>query len=120
MVTVEEVRALTATLPRSEEHLVRDSIRFRIKSIVYAGISPDETIMGFGFPKEERADLVASDPEKFLMPKDTDLRFNWVLVRMDKLDVPEMRELVTDAWAMCVPKFIRKAYFEGRGSLTFE
>ena len=120
MVTVADVRWLAQTLPRTTEHLIRDSVRFRIKSIVYAGISPDETIMGFGFPKEERADLVASDPEKFLMPKQTDLRFNWVLVRMDRLEVPEMRELVTDAWAMCVPKFLRKQYFEGRGSLTLE
>jgi hypothetical protein len=120
VVTVDDVRELAITLPRTTEHLIRDSVRFRVKSIVYAGVSPDESIIGFGFPKEERADLVANEPGKFILPRETDLRFNWVLGRMDQLDVAEMRELVTDAWTMCVPKFIRKAYFEGRGSLSLE
>lgn len=112
MVTVEDVRAIALTLPRTTEHLIRERVRFRVKSIVYAGISADESIIGFGFPKEERADLVAGEPEKFLMPMTSDLRFNWVLARMAALDLPEMRELVTDAWAMCVPKYVRAAYFE--------
>jgi hypothetical protein len=113
VVTVEDVRELAITLPRTTEHLIRERVRFRVKSIVYAGISADETIIGFGFPKEERADLVAAEPKKFFLPSETDLRFNWVLGWMDALEVLEMRELITDAWTMCVPKFVRKAYFEG-------
>lgn len=54
MVTIEDVRRLALSLPRTTEGLVRDSVKFRIGSIVYAAISPDETIMGFGFPKDER------------------------------------------------------------------
>jgi hypothetical protein len=103
-VTVADVRALALTLPRTTEALVRDSVRFRIGSIVYAGISPDEEFMGFGYPKEERNALVTGEPEKFLLPRPSDLRFNWVVAVMDRLDPDEMRELVTDAWRMCVPK----------------
>ena len=33
---------------------------------------------------------------------------------MEALEVEEMRELVTDAWAMCVPKFVRRDYFASR------
>ena len=66
--------------------------------------------MGFGFPKEEREALIASDPETFLLPRTTDLRFNWVLVRMDRIDVDEMRELVLDAWRLCVPKRVAAEY----------
>lgn len=40
------------------------------------------------------------------LPRATDLRFNWVCARADKLDVPEMAELAQDAWAMVVPKFL--------------
>ena len=106
MATLEEVRALALTLPRTTEHLVRDRVKFRVKQIVYAGFSRDETLMGFAFPKEERESLVASEPEKFLMPPASDLRFNWVVVRLDQLEHDEMEERVCEAWAMCVPKFL--------------
>ncbi|MFI6922675.1 MmcQ/YjbR family DNA-binding protein [Nonomuraea spiralis] len=107
MVTVEDVRRFAHTLPRSSEHLIRDRVKFRVGKIVYVAFSRDETQMGFGFPKEEREALVAAEPDKFLMPGESDLRFHWVVARMDALDVAEMRELVLEAWRMCVPKKVR-------------
>jgi hypothetical protein len=104
LVTVDEVRRLALTLPRTEEHLIRDRIKFRIGRVVYLAFSRDEKIMGFAFPKDERTALVAAEPAKFLMPRTSDLRYNWVCVRMSAIDEPEMRELVIDAWRMCVPK----------------
>ena len=111
-VTVDDVRAFVAQLPRSYEVLVRDRVKFRVGQIVYVAFSRDETLMGFGFPKEEREALVASDPDKFLMPTGGDLRFNWVIARLDALDVDEMRELVFDAWRWVVPKKLAAAYDE--------
>ncbi|MEV0587245.1 MmcQ/YjbR family DNA-binding protein [Nonomuraea sp. NPDC050310] len=107
MVTVEDVRRLAVTLPRSSEHLIRDRVKFRVGSIVYVAFSRDETIMGFGFPKEEREALVAAEPDKFMLPGESDMRFHWVHARMSALDEQEMRELVVEAWRMCVPKKIR-------------
>ncbi len=107
-VTVDDVRRVALTLPRTTEHLIRDRVKFRVKQIVYVAFSRDETLMGFGFPKEQREALVASEPDKFLMPRTSYLRYNWVVARLDALDVDEMTELVTDAWAMCVPKFLRR------------
>ncbi|MGH3734331.1 MAG: MmcQ/YjbR family DNA-binding protein [Micromonosporaceae bacterium] len=107
-VTVEQVRALALTLPRTEEALVRDRVKFRVRSLVYVSFSRDETLMGFGFPKHERESLVASDPETFLMPVESDLRYHWVRARCTALDEPEMYELVTDAWRMVVPKFLAR------------
>jgi hypothetical protein len=104
MITVDDVRRLALTLPRTEEKLIRDQIKFRVGSIVYIAISPDETIMGFGFPKEERAALVAAEPDKFQLPRPSDMRYRWVHVRMAAIDAAEMRELVIDAWRMVVPK----------------
>ncbi|MGW0481730.1 MmcQ/YjbR family DNA-binding protein [Nonomuraea sp. NPDC003214] len=110
MVTVEDVRRLAATLPRSSEHLIRDRVKFRVGAIVYLAFSRDETVMGFAFPKEERAALVAAEPAKFLLPPESDLRFNWVCARMAALDETEMRELVVEAWRMVVPKKVYAAY----------
>jgi hypothetical protein len=109
-VTIDDARAIAATLPRSYEALVRDEVRFRVGRIVYAAFCEDETIMGFGFPKEERDALVASEPDKFLMPRASDMRYRWACVRLDTIDVVELRELLVDAWRMCVPKKVATAY----------
>ena len=106
MITVDDVREFALTLPRAYEVFVRGRVKFRVGQIVFVAFSPDETTMGFGFPKEWRQALVETSPEKFLLPGESDLRFNWVCVRTDALDVEEMRELVLDAWAMCVPKYL--------------
>ncbi|MFC4586093.1 MmcQ/YjbR family DNA-binding protein [Sphaerisporangium corydalis] len=110
MVTVDDVRRLARTLPRAEEKLIRDRVKFRVRSIVFLAFSPDETLMGFGYPKEERAALVASEPEKFLMPIPSDERYNWVRVRLAAIDEAEMRELVVDSWRMAVPKGVAAEY----------
>jgi hypothetical protein len=104
MTTIERVRELALTLPRSYEVLVRDRVKFRVGRLVYLAFSRDETLMGFAFPKEEREALIASEPEKFLLPKTSDLRYNWVVVRLSAIDDAEMREIVIDAWRMVVPK----------------
>jgi len=104
MVTIKDVRRLALTLPRTEEALVRDRVKFRVGQIVYVAFSRDETLMGFAFPKEERQALIDSEPHKFLMPKRSDQRYNWVVVRLEAIDEAEMRELVLDAWQMVVPK----------------
>ncbi|MGH3657054.1 MAG: MmcQ/YjbR family DNA-binding protein [Micromonosporaceae bacterium] len=112
-VTVDEVRALALTLPRTEEALVYDRVKFRVRGLVYVSFSRDETLMGFGFPKEEREALVASEPEKFLMPERSDLRFQWVRARVAALEPDEMRELVIDAWRMVVPKRVAAEHLGG-------
>jgi hypothetical protein len=106
VITVDDVRAFALTLPRAYEVFVRGRVKFRVGQIVFVAFSRDETTMGFGFPKEWRRALVETEPEKFFLPGESDLRFHWVCARMEAIDVEEMRELVLDAWAMCVPKYV--------------
>ena len=101
---IELVSRFAKSLPRSYQALVRDQVKFRVGRLVYLAFSRDEALMGFAFPKEEREALVASEPDKFLMPKPSDLRYNWVVVRLDAIDEEEMREIVLEAWRMVVPK----------------
>jgi hypothetical protein len=110
MVTIDDVRELAAGLPRTEERLVRDRVKFRVGRIVYLAFSRDETMMGFAFPKEEREALIASEPEKFTMPKLSDQRYNWVVVRLSAIGRTEMREIVLEAWRMVVPKRVAAAH----------
>ena len=110
MVTVTQIRRIALTLPRTEEHLIRDRIKFRVGRIVYLAVSADETTMGFAFPKEERAGLIAAEPEKFLPPARADERYNWCQARLAALDQTELAELVFDAWTMAVPKRVVTAH----------
>jgi len=110
MVTVADVRRLASTLPRSYEVFVHGRVKFRVGSIVYVSFSRDESVMGFGFPKEQREWLVGGSPDKFMLPQASDMRYHWVLVRLAAIDEKEMRELVLDAWRMVVPKRVAAAY----------
>jgi hypothetical protein len=114
VVTIDDIRPLALSLPRTSEALVRDRVKFRVGSIVWLAFSPDETLMGFAFPKEEREALVASEPDKFLMPDQANMRYHWVVVRLDAIDLQEMRELVVDAWRMVVPKRVAAEHIDGQ------
>lgn len=109
-VTADEVHRFAAPLPRTEVAIVREAMKFRVRGIVYLAIAPDEQTIGFGFPKAERAALVAAEPAKFHLPRESDLRFNWVRARLAALDRDEMQELVLDAWQMVVPKKVIAAH----------
>jgi hypothetical protein len=115
VVTIEEVREFASRLPRSSEGLVRGQVKFRIGRIVYLSISRDGSTMGFAFPKEWRKALVESEPEKFSLPSEHDMRYHWVHVRLDAIDADEMHELVEDAWAFCVPKRVADEYAAAQG-----
>jgi hypothetical protein len=110
VITVDQVRPIALALPRAYETVVRDRITFRVGRLVFLAFSPDETVMGVGFPKEERAAMVAAEPEKFTLPRKSDMRYNWIHVRLDAVGLDEIHDLVIDGWKMCVPKSIAAQY----------
>lgn len=110
MAVLDDVRALGAELERSYHAYVRGRLKFRVGQMVYVAFSLDEAVMGFAFPKEERAALVAGNPRKFQMPSESELRFNWVHADLAVLEPSEARELVVDAWRMVVPAKLARAY----------
>jgi hypothetical protein len=114
VVTADDIRRVALSLPRAYEALVRDRVKFRVGRIVFVALSRDEQMMGCGFPREERVAMVAAYPSKFVMPRTSDLRYQWIEVRMAALDVPEMTGLVTDAWTMCVPKSVARDHLGNR------
>jgi hypothetical protein len=113
VITLSDVRDVAMTLPRTTEGLVGGRVKFRVGRIVYIAFSRDETLMGFAFPREWREAAVESEPDKFLMPTGGDLRYNWLVARLDAIDPAEMRELVVDAWSMVVPQRVIDDYRAG-------
>jgi hypothetical protein len=112
MVTAEQVREIALGFPRAYEADVRGQIKFRVGRIVFAALSRDHSTLGLGFPRDERAALVESEPAKFHLPSTSDMRYQWIHASMAELDRDELEELLTDAWAMCVPKFLRAAWLD--------
>lgn len=106
MVDADDVRRVGLALPRTHEALIGGRAKLKVRQIVYVAFSPDETAMGFGYPREARDGLVEADPETFFLPTRGDLRYQWVCARLERLDAREMRELVTDAWRMCTPRML--------------
>ena len=108
MTTADDVRRVGLALPRTYERMVRGHWKLKVRQLVYVAFSRDELAMGFGFPRLERDGLIASAPETFFLPSTSDLRYQWVCAHLPRLAAEEMRELVTDAWRMCVPKMLHE------------
>jgi hypothetical protein len=106
MTTAEDVRRVGLALPRTYERIVRGRWKLKVGQLVYVAFTADERAMGFGYPRAERDGLIASDPETFFLPPTSDLRYQWVCAHLPRLADDEMRELVTDAWRMCVPAML--------------
>jgi hypothetical protein len=116
-VTLDEIRALAASLPRSYEAHVRGLVKFRVGQIVFLSLAPDGSKMGCGFPKDFRQAAVDAEPEKFALPSTSDMRFHWIHVRLAAIDADEMRDLVEGAWSMVVPKYVAEQYAREQGYL---
>ena len=111
MLTIDDVRAITASFPRSYEAEVRRGVRFRVGRIVYAAFdNGNDRLMGIAFPKEMRDGIVRGEPGKFLLPRPSELRYNWIVVNLAAVDRAELQELLEDAWRMVVPKSVAKEF----------
>jgi hypothetical protein len=110
MAALADVVHLGSELERSYPVRVRGHLKFRVGQLVYAAFSLDETVMGFGFPKDLREGIVRGDPVKFQLPSESDMRFHWMHATLAALEPAEARELVVDAWRMVVPQKLSRAY----------
>ena len=115
--TVEQICEIARNLPRSREAFVRGRIKFRIGAIVYLSIAPDGSKMGCGWPKTWREAAVEAEPEKFSLPDEVDMRFNWIHVNLAAIDADEMRGLVEEAWSRAVPRYVAQEYALANGYL---
>lgn len=113
-VDADDVRRLALSLPRTTRHFVRDREKFKVGRLVYLTFAKDETMIGLGFPRELREAAIEAEPDKFLLPRPSDLRYRWIVARLRALDVEEMTELVTEAWTMVVPKYVARDYLDPR------
>jgi hypothetical protein len=127
MATWEDVRRIALALPEAAERsrdglyqwLVRDKgfaweRPLRRGDLAALGdAAPDGPILAAHVPDlGAREALLASDAEVYFTTPHFD-GYPAVLVRLDRIAVPELKELVVEAWLARAPKRLASAYLAG-------
>lgn len=104
MVTAEQVREVALALPETTEKMAWGQPTFRVRNKIFVSLSDDDTAIGVKVPREERADLIAAEPEKFFMKAGHDDNYDWMRVRLAAIDRDELRTILVDSWRQVAPK----------------
>ena len=109
MVSADELRQVTRSLPEAEERETWGHPTFRVRDKMFATMSDDGRQATVKATKEEQAALVAAAPETFGIPAYVG-RHGWVSIQLATVDPTELRELVVEAWRQTAPKRLVTAY----------
>ncbi|MEU6311417.1 MmcQ/YjbR family DNA-binding protein [Streptomyces sp. NPDC047014] len=111
--TAQDVRRIALSLPDSTEKPAWGMPTFRVGGKIFASLADDDTSIGVKCPKEERAELIAAEPEKFFVRPGHDDNYAWIRVRLAALrDTAELRSILADSWRQAAPKRLAAAHPE--------
>jgi len=105
---IERVRAISLALPEAEERPFggHTAPAFRVRDKLFVMTSEDATSMTMKAPKGAQPILVASEPERFFVPKYVGPK-GWIGVRLDLRKQPdwdEMAEMIAESYCLTAPK----------------
>ncbi len=111
MATEDDVRRIALSLPETIERSSYHTPGFRVKDKLFLRIRAEAEggLVVFVSDLEEKAALLAADPEKFFTTPHYD-RHPSVLVHLDAIDVDELTELICDSWRVKAPKRVLQAH----------
>ena len=109
---IQRVRAICLALPEAEERPFggHTAPAFRVRDKLFVMTSEDATSMTMKAPKGAQPILVASEPERFFVPKYVGPK-GWVGVRLDLRQQPdwdEMAEMIAESYCLTAPKRWRR------------
>ncbi len=126
MATWDDVREIALALPETTEEGLygQPSWRVRKKLVVWdrplrkrdleelGDAAPDGPILGAKVEHEvAKQALLADEPDVYFTTAHFD-GHPMVLVRLDRISVDDLRELIEEAWLIVAPKRLAKAYLE--------
>src|SRR3954451_23665183 len=129
MATWDDVRRLALAMPAAEERVSRDMRQWRVKEKLFVWERPlrrtDLAALGDAAPKGPilgarvehlvaKDAMLASDPELFFTTPHFD-GYPSVLVRLDRIALDGLDEVIVEAWLARAPPRLVKAYLEARG-----
>jgi AhpD family alkylhydroperoxidase len=111
MADAEDVRKIALSLPETSEKLSWGAPTFRVRGKIFAALADDDASIGVKCPVEDRAELIAAEPEKFFLRPGHDDNFAWLRVRLAALeDEEELRAILLDSWRQAAPKALAAAH----------
>ncbi|MFI1249303.1 MmcQ/YjbR family DNA-binding protein [Streptomyces anulatus] len=112
-ITAADVRSAALSLPDTTEKLAWGQPTFRVAGKIFASLGDDETAMGVKCPREDRAELIAAEPEKFFIREGHDDHYAWMRVRLSALaDEDELAAILADSWRQVAPRRLAAAHPE--------
>ncbi|MFD8963286.1 MmcQ/YjbR family DNA-binding protein [Streptomyces anulatus] len=112
-ITAADVRSAALSLPDTTEKLAWGQPTFRVAGKIFASLGDDETAMGVKCPREDRAGLIAAEPEKFFIREGHDDHYAWMRVRLSALeDEAELAAILADSWRQVAPRRLAAAHPE--------
>ena len=124
MVEVNAVRRIATSLPEADDGSSPESLSFSVRGKQFAWTyqervepkkprRPRLDVLAVRVLAAEKEALLAADPEKFFTT-DHYRGYPAILVRLDKVDAAELRELLADGWRCQAPRSLVKE-FDARG-----
>ena len=130
MTTWADVRRIAVTLPEVAERSSRGLPQWRVKDKLFVWERPlrraDLEALGENAPDGEilgarvadlgvKEALIADDPEVYFTTPHFD-GYPAVLARLERIQVPELEELITEAWLARAPRRLAEEYLHRRAS----
>ncbi|MCC3650774.1 MmcQ/YjbR family DNA-binding protein [Streptomyces sp. S07_1.15] len=117
--TAEDVRRIALSLPETQEKLAWGMPTFRVRNKIFASLADDDASVGVKCPVEDRAELIAAEPEKFFVREGHDEHYAWLRVRLAALDdEAELRAILLDSWRQAAPRTLAEAHPDLRDATT--
>ncbi len=126
MASWDDVRRIVLALPETSERSSRGLASWRVRDKAFVWERPlrpaDLRALGEGAPTGPilgarvehlgaKEALIADDPAVFFTTPHFD-GYPAILVRLDRIDLDDLREVVVEAWLARAPKRLAKAYVE--------
>ena len=99
----EEVRKIALSLPGAEEGLCYGTPGFRVGGKLFARFHQDQESLVLYVEYSAREVLIGVKPDVFYLT-DHYRCYPWMLVRISKVRLKELRELIVAAWRLRAPK----------------
>lgn len=130
MATWDDVRRIALALPETSEETSRDHQAWIVKQKFFVWERPlrksdlkalglesqDGPILGARVEHEiAKEALIQDDPNVFFTTPHFD-GYPAVLVHLDEISVPDLEEVIVEAWLCRAPKRLAQAYIDARGS----
>lgn len=118
MLGAEDVRRIALSLPGTEERERWNHPTFDVAGRMFITVPDDQTSFAVRCPRLDRDELIASEPDKFWVPRH-EAHSSWVRARLAALDdIHELYDILTDSWRQAAPDDLSDAKLPARPRRT--